>query len=139
MIAAIQPPFMYSEDSLVKLRRFPSRFKEGILGTIATIDFFGTLIVMLIVLYKAVLEPLSPLITFVVFIGVTVWACKGHDRLNKVLIFSGISFYLLSWKAAILWGSWGALGVLMLAIGFYFGAIFRAINRNHPAPARTFA
>ncbi len=139
MIAAIQPPFTYLEDSLVKLRRFPSRFKEGVLGAIATIDFFGTLIVMLILLYKTVLEPLSPLITFAVFVVATTWACKGHDWLNKVLIFGGISFYLLSWKAAVVWGSWGAVGVLMLAIGFYFGAIFRAINRNYPASPRAFA
>lgn len=139
MIAAIQPPFTYSEDSLVKLRRYPSRFKEAALGTIATIDFFGTLLMMLIVLYKAVLEPLSPLITFAVFAVVTTWACTNRDRTNKMLAFGGIALYLLSWPMTATWGTASGMGVFFLAMVFYFGAIFRAINRNHPASPRAFA
>lgn|GEM_PF-4657410 len=113
--------------------------KTATVNFIETVDAIGTLMMILalsIYLAFMVLKVFAPLITFALFTGVTAWTCKGHDRLNKVLIFGGISFYLLSWKAAVVWGSWGAVGVLMLAIGFYFGAIFRAINRNHPASAR---
>ncbi|MDQ5928171.1 MAG: hypothetical protein QG633_609 [Patescibacteria group bacterium] len=149
MIAAIQPPFTYLEDFLVKLRQYWEKTQErwnraetATMNFIRDVDFIGTLVMIVVTwiyLIFLILKILAPLIPFTLAFFITAWACSGRDRTNKMLAFGGIALYLLSWPMATAWGEWGAVGTLFLAIGLYFGAIFRAIDGKHPAPTRAFA
>ena len=106
-----------------------AKVSEHFQMTDALVTFIGTIVlgIYVFMLTTQALQPLSPIITFLVAFVLTLHAMMS-GKFNAGMAITGLAVYLLSWPATHQFGE--ALGVITFLAGFLLW--LTAVTRSYP-------
>ena len=73
-----------------------------------------------------VLAPLSPVITLIVVLFLTIGTLE--NKKTTIMALVGIALYLFSWPALHLWGTWVSVTVWFIGLLTWYWAVLRSIT-----------
>lgn len=82
---------------------------------------FVATLVLFVLVFRTIVVPLAPLVTFVVVLFFTLATFERGT--TAVLSLGGIVLYIASWPATAVWGLWPGILIWTLGILVWFAAV----------------